>query len=278
MTMYRVKDEKGLEKVGLALDPNDPNKAVLMKRLDGQHCPTATDIEKSVADSAVAVPFDAIPPTVKGRFTNETSSEAIDDLSTLDEDTLLTGLEKTWKEITALDSKYPEKYHRLGEYCLEVRRRYPGDGLKDILQKKGINKTKAWRAEQIAKQYTREKAAAFPTLRAILAELPSKQPRQKKAQIIPKAGSVQPPSAPPEPDAAPQPTTGENILDMFVQLGIEIRETLGEDALDDAVGQIRNHIPLAARTTGPATSPQDEAPAGEIVVDTREDEYVECDG
>ena len=37
--------------------------------------------------------------------------------------------------------------------------------------------------------------------------------------------------------------TTENIVDRFVRLGIEVRETLGNDALDQAVEQIKAHVP-----------------------------------
>jgi hypothetical protein len=35
----------------------------------------------------------------------------------------------------------------------------------------------------------------------------------------------------------------ETILDRFIRLGIEVRELLGDEALDKALEQIRAHVP-----------------------------------
>jgi hypothetical protein len=50
-----------------------------------------------------------------------------------------------------------------------------------VLREEGVDSTRAWRAEQIARLYTLEQAKQFSSLRAILKTLPSKQPRKANA-------------------------------------------------------------------------------------------------
>jgi hypothetical protein len=51
-------------------------------------------------------------------------------------------------------------------------------------------------------------------------------------------------TAPQEPlPVSPEPASAETTLDSFIQLGIRVRELLGDEALDQAVVQIKAHAP-----------------------------------
>ena len=139
-----------------------------------------------------------------------------------------------------LNAPFPGRYHRLGTFIVESRKRFEEKYLKDVLLQERIDTTRAWRAEQIATLYTYDQAAAFPSLRAILKTLPAKQPREKN----PKGGDNGRGAMPQKPHQdLPTVANNEEILDRFVALGIEVKEQFGNDALDQALEQIRAHIP-----------------------------------
>ena len=139
---------------------------------------------------------------------------------------------------SALDVPFPARYHRLGTFIIETRKRFGDEEVKKFLRQQQIDSTTAWRAVQIATLYSFDQAVAFASLRAILKTLPPKQhhrPRKK-----PTGGSGDHlDTAPPKPTSA----NNEDILDRFIQLGIRLRELLGDEAIDKAVEQIKSHVP-----------------------------------
>ena len=140
----------------------------------------------------------------------------------------------------AFDVHYPARYHRLGTYIIESTKRFGKDRVKQFLYQERIDSTRAWRAEQIATLYSYDQAAAFPSLRAILKTLPPKQPREPKIKA--NGGGDHQDAAPQKPVSLPA-ANDESILDTFIQTGIRIRELLGDEALDDALEQIRAYVP-----------------------------------
>ena len=134
------------------------------------------------------------------------------------------------------------RYHRLGTINIEARNRFGDEHVRQVLRQEGIDNTRAWRAEQIATLYTFEQAVAFPSLRAILGTLPSKQPR-KKPNADASGGADHQAATPHEPLHVPPPTAAEETIgDRFVRLGIELRESLGEAAFRQAVERIELHV------------------------------------
>ena len=91
-------------------------------------------------------------------------------------------MKKECMELRALEARFPGRYHRLGTFIIESKRRFGIDRVKPELRQEGIGGAKAWRAEQIATLYTYEQAVTFPSLREILKTLPAKQPREKKTK------------------------------------------------------------------------------------------------
>ena len=118
-----------------------------------------------------------------------------------------------------------------------------------------INGTKLAKEDQIsfsrgisllspAQLYTYDQAAAFPSLQAILGTLPVKQPRRKKGKAGLKGGADHQAATPHEQIQVPSSAAAdETVLDKFIRMGIEIRDTLGDEALDQAVEQIKAHAP-----------------------------------
>jgi hypothetical protein len=97
--------------------------------------------------------------------------------------------------------------------------------------------------KRIAEVYTYEQAAQFTSVREIVRTLPPEQPRKKKVKAGLKGGGSNQGAVPHEPLQVPPPAAAdETILDSFIRLGIEIRRLLGEDALDQAVEQIKSHV------------------------------------
>jgi hypothetical protein len=167
-------------------------------------------------------------------FTRETSADAI---SAWDDPTLLAGIQQECADIRGLDACYPAQYHRLGMLCVEARKRFGDDQLRQILRREGIDSTKAWRAEQIAKLYTPQQATTFPSLRAILKTLPARQPRRPKTNPQSHTDQSTAPTVQTRPSVA-----DADILESFVQLGIKIRDIYGDEALDRALEQIRQPV------------------------------------
>ena len=60
-------------------------------------------------------------------FTRETSSGAVGEISTWDNQAVLAAVKKECAELRALDAGYPGKYHRLGTYIIESTQRFGAD-------------------------------------------------------------------------------------------------------------------------------------------------------
>ena len=141
----------------------------------------AAVLDEPNTNSKVPTPAEADSTGGGPSFTRETSS-GVGDISAWDDLALLAGMKKECIELHALEAQFPGRYHRLGTFIVESRRRFGDDRVKHDLRQEGIGDTRAWRAEQIATLYTYEQAVAFPSLRAVLKTLPAKQPREKKAK------------------------------------------------------------------------------------------------
>jgi hypothetical protein len=160
-------------------------------------------------------------------------------VSNWDDQAVLAGMQAECAEIRALDANYPGKYHRLGTFLLETTKRFGADAVRQTLRAEGINRTAAHWAKEIARLYTYEQAVQFASVRALVRTLPPKQPRGNKREAKLTGGHHQePPHVSP-----PPPDTEGTVLDRFIQLGIEVRELLGDEALDRAVEQIKAHAP-----------------------------------
>ena len=136
------------------------------------HAGSEPEPKKEMANAETASSHAAEP------FTRESSSGAVGDISAWDDQAVLAGIEKECEELRAIDFNYPRQYHRLGTFIIEARKRFGDEAVKQDLRQEGIDSTRAWRAEQIAKSYTFDQAVAFPSLRAILKTLPPKRPRK----------------------------------------------------------------------------------------------------
>jgi hypothetical protein len=255
--MLRIKDENELVKLGLRLDAADPTKA---GSLDGPSNPSrvvsigqAADLQQG-ATSAENLPGNAKSnteikqpatddsPRSAESFTRETSTGTVGDLSTWDDQAVLAEIKKECADIRVLDGSYPAQYHRLGTLIIEARKRFGDENVKQSLRQEGIDNARAWRAEQIAKLYTFDQAAAFPSLRAILRTLPAKQPRDSKSKL--KGGGDHQATVPQKPpQIPPSAANDENIVGRFIQLGIEVRALFGDEALDQAIEQMKAHVP-----------------------------------
>jgi hypothetical protein len=156
------------------------------------------------------------------RFARETSSGAVADISTWDDQAVWAGLRAECSDFRALDANYPGRYHRLGVYIVESTKRFGEDAVRQELGAEGISKTRASYAERIAELYTFEQAAQFASVRAIVKTLPPKQPRRPKMpQPKLNGGSDHQAAEPQDPlKVPPEPPTNETILDTFVELGI----------------------------------------------------------
>lgn len=186
-------------------------------------------------------PASSVAPQSTESFARETSFGALGDVSRWDDQAFLVGMKGECAQFRALDGNYPGRYHRLGVFNIEARKRFGEEELRQFLRQEGIDSTRAWRAEQIATLYTFDQAVAFPSLRAILKTLPARQPRGKKRQPNRTGrGDSQPDSA--QQSLRAQADATETVLDRFIRLGIEVRETLGDAAFDKAVQQIRAHV------------------------------------
>ncbi len=126
-------------------------------------------------------------------------------------------------------------YHRLGTLIIESNRRFGDAVVRQTLLAEGISRTKAHWAMEIARLYTYEQAVGFASVRAIVKTLPPKQPRKANPRATGEDNQHQ------EPPHRPPRATTQPDLDKFIQLGIVVRERLGDDALDQAVEQIRAH-------------------------------------
>jgi len=183
-------------------------------------------------------------PGTTESFARETSSGPVGDLSTWSDGAVLSGMKQECEAFRALDANYPGRCHRLGTFIRESKKRLGEEATRAELRGQGINKTMAHWAERIAELYTYDQAVQFPSARAIIRTLPPRQPRSPKKN--PKAGLIggdHRGGAPSDPPQVPAAVTEETLLERFVQLGIEVRQLFGEDALDKAVERIKAHIP-----------------------------------
>ena len=163
--MLRVKDEKELAKCGLVIDPSDPTMAVPI----GQQTPTSTNglpgngngtahagsepsaktetaqAAANVADSPIVVPSHSAPANGNGAhdtasFTRETLVGPVGDLSNLDDQAITTGMRSEGAAISAMDAdpRYPARYHRLGKYIIESKKRFGEKDVAQLLRKKEL--------------------------------------------------------------------------------------------------------------------------------------------
>ena len=215
-------------------NPQEPSNGHAERGGNGAPIPVGeSDVKQETAQSS-----ESVSPQSAESFTRETLPGAVGDISKLDDQTVLAGMEAECAALSALDAPFPARYHRLGVYILESTKRFGDEHVKEVLRGKGIDGTRKWRAEQIATLYSFEQATAFPSLRAILGTLPQKQPRMPKSK--PNDGCDHKPTAPRNPPPAP---AEDELVDNFIQLGIEVRERVGDEAFDEAVEQIRAHVP-----------------------------------
>ena len=235
----RVRDQAELRKLGIMVDPSDPNKAIpIGPSADRQASPLTIDPSSgSAAETVSAPPTETVGPQNTESFTRETSPGPVGDISTLDDDLVLKGMDVECEALRAIDRHYPTRYHRLGTFICESTKRFGDEYVKQYLRQKGIDGASKWRAEQIATLYSYDQAAVFPSLRAILRTLPSKQPRHPRGKK-PEDGRD---GARTELKEPATPATNENTLERFIDMGIKIRHLLGDEALDRAVEQIKGH-------------------------------------
>jgi hypothetical protein len=187
---------------------------------------------------------EAASPQIVESFARETSLGAVGDISTWSNEAVLTGMKQECEAIQSLDTNYPARYHRFGTFILESKKRFGEETTRQELRREGIDRTQAWRAEQIATLYTFPQAVAFPSLRAILKTLPTKQPRKKEPEAKPNGGGDHQGNTPQKPSqVSPVAVTEGTALDQFIQLGLKVREMFGDEAFDEAVALIKAHVP-----------------------------------
>jgi hypothetical protein len=260
----KFKDEEAMRKAGIVIDPNDPSKAIPIGQLadrqqdatvvDGQRCDAAREpnelgrdntpvpaSEPNTKKAEVSLPTVTDAPQSAESFTRETSG-AIGDLANWDDQALAAGMRAECAALRTLDANYPARYHRLGTVIIESTKRFGEEAVRLTLRAEGISTTRAYYAKEIGRLYTYEQAIQFASFRAIKQTIPPKQPRRSKRNHkvnMAGDGDHRRPVPPPDP---PDPVTDEDILDQFVRLGIEVKELLGDEALDRAVEQIKAHV------------------------------------
>jgi hypothetical protein len=197
---------------------------------------TGSDTEKQTPQ-----PADCDAPRHAESFARETLPGPVVNVSGLDDQALVAGMDAECEAIRMSDRNYPGRYHRLGTYAIESNRRFGEDAVRSMLRAERISRTVAHWAVRIAELYTYEQAVQFPSARAIIKTLPPRQPRRpkEKPRSNPTGGGDRHPAGPLE---TPPAANDEDILDRFVRLGIEVKETLGDAAFDKAVEQIRAHV------------------------------------
>jgi hypothetical protein len=231
----KFKTEEEMHKYGIGIDPLDPNRVVPLSQLVHSQ-KTAAD---SVADERVG-PGDAhqetsvVSTSSDGSFARKTCRDA-GNVATWDDQSIMTGIKAECAEIRSIEAHFPGMYHRLGTLIIESNRRFGDAVVRQTLLAEGISRTKAHWAMEIARLYTYEQAIEFPSVRAVVKTPPPKQPRKPNSKATAANNQRQePPHSPPV--IATQPD-----LDEFIRLGILVREHLGDEALDQAVEQIKAH-------------------------------------
>ncbi|MGA2062219.1 MAG: hypothetical protein ABSG67_17180 [Thermoguttaceae bacterium] len=203
-----------------------------------------TPPRRSIASAGDSAPETANFPHSAESFARKTSGGPVKDVADWDNQAVLAGVKAECAEIRAIDANYPGKYHRLGTLIHESTKRFSADSVRQTLRAEGISKTTAHWAVRIAELYTYEQAVQFASVRAIVRTLPPKQSRSKKADVKPKGGGDHQATAPHEPvQVLPPAVADETILESFIRLGIKVMELFGDEALDQAVEQIKAHVP-----------------------------------
>jgi hypothetical protein len=159
----KFKSETEMLKFGLALDPSDPSKAMAARNM-------ATLVSNNAAD----------PGNGHSITRDNTLKTQTGEISALDDHAIDEGIRTACAAIRELEVHFPDKYHQLGTFIIEGRKRFGDENLLQIMREEGIDKMKMWRAERIATLYYYEEAVKFPSLRAILKTIPQTQPRKKK--------------------------------------------------------------------------------------------------
>ena len=162
---------------------------------------------------------DSTADDVAQSFARETSADQTIELSNWDDKAIVAGIRAECAALRELDTHFPGRYHRLGVYIIETRKRLGNDAVIQILREEDIDRIRAWRAEQIAQLYTYEQAAQFPSLRAILKTLPQKQPRGKKPVSTAMGGNGE--STPPQQLAIENTVTEQEAEDSTSLLPLE---------------------------------------------------------
>ena len=184
---------------------------------NGEQESPKSELARGCCDSGEAV---SLPS-----FARETLPvQRLEDISRWDDEAVLVGLKAECAELRALESSYPAKYHRLGEFILEGNKRRGDREIREMLRAEGISRTVAYRAEQIARRYTLEQVVQFPSVRAIVRTIPAKQPRQRKEPELREA------AVSPERHAENPPSTSS----------AERPPSVGKRVREDAEGTVRN--------------------------------------
>jgi hypothetical protein len=244
----RLRDEGELRKLGIMIDPSDPSKAIPIGQSADRQA-SAPAINGSFGSAAEDRPDGRAEPSGETKsaspqsaesFARETSPGPVDDVSGLDDQAFLAGMRQECACFRELDANYPGRYHRLGTYAIESDKRFGEEATRQALRAEGINRTIAYYAREIAQLYTYEQAIRFPSGRAIIRAIPPKQPRNPKSKPV--SGADHPTAPPRKPAEAGPAASGENVLERFIELGIRVKELLGDGALDQAIEQIRAHV------------------------------------
>jgi hypothetical protein len=219
---------------GIVLAPNDPSKPVLVNNL-ADHQQAQVSAQSS---TEATHPAEADAPHSADSLARETSDGPVKDVVNWDDQAVLAGMKAECADFRAIDANYPGKYHRLGAFIIELTTRLGADDVRQMLRMESISRTTAYRAEQIARLYTYDQAVGFTSVRAIMRTLPQKQPRQTKRRTK----DNRRPAELQNPRRDPPADTAATMLDQFIQLGIHVKELLGDAAVGQAIEQIKNHV------------------------------------
>jgi hypothetical protein len=144
------------------------------------------DLNKPTAPSIIDSPGqDIVAGELPKSFARETLADQTIELSNWDDKAIIAGIRAECAALRELDTHFPGRYHRLGVYLIETRKRLGDDAVIQILREEDIDRIRVWRAEQIAQLYTYEQATEFPSLRAILKTLYKKKRRGIRSEKPP---------------------------------------------------------------------------------------------
>jgi hypothetical protein len=231
----KFRDEEEMRKYGIGIDPLDPNRVVPLSQLVHSQDIAADTVAENRVGQGVAHQETAVLSTGSdGSFARETCGAA-ENVAAWDDQSIMRGMKAECAEIRSIEAHFPGRYHRLGTLIIESNRRFGDAVVRQTLLAEGISRTKAHWAMEIARLYTYEQAVGFPSVRAIVKTLPPKQPRKPNPKATAANNQRQEPAHSP-PEIATQPD-----LDEFIRLGVLVRERFGDEALDQAVEQIKAH-------------------------------------